>query len=105
MSQFKFSRRRFVVGSFAALGASAVLPLLAACQPQAVEKMVEVEKEGTRVVEMPMELRGDVKIDGSSTVFPISEAVAEEFMKIHKERAGHGWSVRHGRRLQEVLPG
>ncbi len=85
MSQFKFSRRRFVVGSFAALGASAVLPLLVACQPQAVEKMVEVEKEGTRVVEMPMELRGDVKIDGSSTVFPISEAVAEEFMKIHKD--------------------
>ena len=84
MSQFKLSRRRFVVGSFAALGASAVLPLLAACQPQVAEKTVEVEKEGTRVVEMPMELKGDVKIDGSSTVFPISEAVAEEFMKIHR---------------------
>ena len=78
MSQFKLSRRRFLVGSFAALGASAVLPLLAACQPQ------EAEKEGTRVVEMPTELRGDVKIDGSSTVFPISEAVAEEFMKVHR---------------------
>jgi phosphate transport system substrate-binding protein len=50
-----------------------------------VEKMVEVEKDGTRVVEMSMELKGDVKIDGSSTVFPISEAVAEEFMKIHKD--------------------
>ena len=25
------------------------------------------------------ELRGEVKIDGSSTVYPISEAVAEEF--------------------------
>ena len=85
MSQFKLSRRRFVVGSFAALGASAVLPLLAACQPQAVEKMVEVEKDGTRVVEMSMELKGDVKIDGSSTVFPISEAVAEEFMKIYRD--------------------
>ena len=84
MSQFKLSRRRFVVGSFAALGASAVLPLLAACQPQVAEKTAEVEKEGTRVVEMPMELKGDVKIDGSSTVFPISEAVAEEFMKIHR---------------------
>ena len=84
MSQFKLSRRRFLVGSFAALGASAVLPLLAACQPQVAEKTAEVEKEGTRVVEMPMELRGDVKIDGSSTVFPISEAVAEEFMKVHR---------------------
>lgn len=29
------------------------------------------------------ELSGEIKIDGSSTVFPISEAVAEEFQKIH----------------------
>lgn len=28
-------------------------------------------------------LRGVVKVDGSSTVFPISEAVAEEFLKVH----------------------
>jgi phosphate transport system substrate-binding protein len=28
-------------------------------------------------------LQGTVKIDGSSTVFPISEAVAEEFQKVH----------------------
>ena len=28
-------------------------------------------------------LRGKVKVDGSSTVFPITEAVAEEFGKIH----------------------
>jgi len=29
-------------------------------------------------------LRGTVKIDGSSTVFPITEAMAEEFGKLHK---------------------
>jgi phosphate transport system substrate-binding protein len=28
-------------------------------------------------------LQGDVRIDGSSTVYPITEAVAEEFQKIH----------------------
>ncbi len=76
MSQFKLNRRRFLVGAFAALGASAAMPLLAACQPQAVENAVEAEKS--------MDFKGDVKIDGSSTVFPISEAVAEEFMKVHR---------------------
>ena len=28
-------------------------------------------------------LSGTVKVDGSSTVFPITEAVAEEFGKVH----------------------
>jgi phosphate transport system substrate-binding protein len=30
------------------------------------------------------ELAGSITIDGSSTVYPVSQAVAEEFMKIHK---------------------
>lgn len=30
-------------------------------------------------------LTGEIKIDGSSTVFPITEAVAEEFKKVHPE--------------------
>jgi len=30
-------------------------------------------------------LTGEIEIDGSSTVFPVSEAVAEEFGKIHKK--------------------
>jgi phosphate transport system substrate-binding protein len=30
-------------------------------------------------------LSGVIKVDGSSTVFPITEAVAEEFMKVHKK--------------------
>lgn len=30
-------------------------------------------------------LSGEIKIDGSSTVFPLSEAAAEEFNKVHKD--------------------
>ncbi|GAB7388609.1 PstS family phosphate ABC transporter substrate-binding protein [Bacillaceae bacterium] len=37
------------------------------------------EKEGGA------QLSGDVKIDGSSTVYPITEAVAEEFMAVHPD--------------------
>jgi phosphate transport system substrate-binding protein len=33
----------------------------------------------------PAKLAGDIRIDGSSTVFPISQAVAEEFMKKNKD--------------------
>ena len=32
-----------------------------------------------------MELKGTIEIDGSSTVFPVSEAVAEEFGKLHRD--------------------
>ncbi len=32
-----------------------------------------------------VELKGTIEIDGSSTVFPVSEAVAEEFGKIHSD--------------------
>ncbi len=31
----------------------------------------------------PADLRGDIEIDGSSTVYPITEAAAEEFMKLY----------------------
>ena len=46
-----------------------------------------------------------IKIDGSSTVFPIAEAVAEEF-QISQARQGsrHGRHRRHRRRLQALLP-
>ena len=30
-------------------------------------------------------LSGDIKIDGSSTVYPITEAVAEEFRNVHPD--------------------
>ena len=50
-------------------------------------------------------VRPIVTLDGSSTVFPISEAVAEEFQKADERHVrvtvGH---LRHRRRLPEVLP-
>jgi hypothetical protein len=44
-----------------------------------------------------------VTLDGSSTVFLISEAVAEEFQKATPGRARHRRRLGHRRRLQEVL--
>ena len=46
-----------------------------------------------------------ITLDGSSTVFPISEAVAEEFQKSAARHARHGRHLGHRRRLQEVLRG
>ena len=57
--------------------------------PVEVERVVEVPKEVKRIVEVtptPLavaELTGTIEIDGSSTVFPVTEAVAEEFRKLH----------------------
>lgn len=35
--------------------------------------------------EAPVKLSGEIKVDGSSTVFPLTEAAAEEFGKEHKD--------------------
>ncbi|WP_245954278.1 PstS family phosphate ABC transporter substrate-binding protein [Paenibacillus flagellatus] len=43
----------------------------------------ETKKEDPKPAEQ--KLSGEIKIDGSSTVFPISSAVAEEFMKKYKD--------------------
>ena len=51
-------------------------------------------------------LSGTIEIDGSSTVFPVSEAVAEEFGKLHRDvrvnvgvsGTGGGFKRVHGRR-------
>ena len=45
-----------------------------------------------------------VTLDGSSTVFPISEAVAEEFQKAEQEHSRDRGYLRHRRRLSEILP-
>jgi phosphate transport system substrate-binding protein len=46
-----------------------------------------------------------VKVDGSSTVYPITEAVAEEFQKAKKNASqGDRRHFRYRWRLQEVLP-
>ncbi len=46
-------------------------------------KIVSTFMMGTSVFAGPLQLSGSVKVDGSSTVFPISEAIAEEFQKVH----------------------
>ena len=48
----RLSRRTFLAG----LGATAALPILAACQPEIVEVEKIVEKEVTRIVEKPVEI-------------------------------------------------
>jgi ABC-type glycerol-3-phosphate transport system substrate-binding protein len=52
----RLSRRTFLAG----LGATAALPILAACQPEIVEVEKIVEKEVTRIVEKPVEIEKEV---------------------------------------------
>jgi phosphate transport system substrate-binding protein len=61
-------KRGLVLGSIVALAFGAVV----GCSAGGTNKATEDKLTGT------------IKIDGSSTVFPISQAVAEEFMKTHK---------------------
>ena len=41
------------------------------------------KEQTTDAVSVPSELTGTIEVDGSSTVYPISEAVAEEFNKLY----------------------
>ncbi|MEN2974786.1 MAG: PstS family phosphate ABC transporter substrate-binding protein [Candidatus Caldarchaeales archaeon] len=54
---------------------------------QTVEKTKTVTERITTTIGpqtlTPVQLAGDIIIDGSSTVYPITEAAAEEFMKLH----------------------
>ena len=82
----KFSRRSFLAG----LGAAAALPVLAACEPQVVEKIVketvvvekevqvEVEKEVTvEVGMMPEKLQGELNISIRKDIGYFAEVVPE----------------------------
>lgn len=60
------------------VGLLALALLVAGCGKATAEKPADQANE-------PAKLSGTIKIDGSSTVYPISEGVAEEFMKLHKE--------------------
>ncbi len=51
-------------------------------EPTATEEMAA---EPTATEEEMMELSGSIDIDGSSTVFPISEGVAEEFSNVYSD--------------------
>ncbi len=68
----KTSQRLLMVG---ALGLAIAL-VFASCQPSDEPGSTPIQEPGTN---MYADLAGDIDIDGSSTVFPITEAVAEEF--------------------------
>ena len=55
------------------------------------------------VPEISIALEGEIVIDGSSTVYPVTVAAAEDFRKDHPAVQIPGRHLRHGRRLQEVL--
>jgi phosphate transport system substrate-binding protein len=59
----------------------AALVLTAACGSTAENNSNGIESGQTE----KMALSGEIKVDGSSTVFPITEAVAEEFNKIYPD--------------------
>jgi phosphate transport system substrate-binding protein len=65
-SNMKVTSRRILT---MAMGALSIIPVL---------MMLDSAKTFSQ------ELKGTVKIDGSSTVFPITEAVSEDFQKLHK---------------------
>jgi phosphate transport system substrate-binding protein len=54
-------------------------------QGSAPETDTETQNPADHPAEEPAELSCEVRIDGSSTVFPISQAVAEEFMAIYSD--------------------
>ena len=60
--------------------AALLLTLAIACAPSGAPSVQTPAAVGTPTPA----LSGAVKIDGSSTVFPVTEAVAEEFQKLHR---------------------
>jgi len=62
------------------IAASAWVAVLAACAPSGAPSVQTPAAVGTPTPA----LSGAVRIDGSSTVFPVTEAVAEEFQKLHR---------------------
>ena len=71
----------------AMLGVTACSPAAPAAEPAATEAATEaMATEAPAATEEPMAaLSGEIIIDGSSTVFPITEAVAEEFRMIYPD--------------------
>lgn len=63
------------------------LLLLAACSREETESPTQppaaAPAPASSQAAAPADLGGSIEVDGSSTVFPISEAVAEEFNKVH----------------------
>jgi phosphate transport system substrate-binding protein len=76
------------------LGALSVLTaaLLVACGSDNGNEHLRVGDSAGQSALDPGNLSGEIRIDGSSTVFPISEAVKEEFSKISGTRVNVGFS-------------
>ena len=55
----------------------------AACSSEPGAEIVEGESSANKSGESIVSLKGMIEIDGSSTVYPVSEAVAEEFRKTY----------------------
>ncbi|WP_349774495.1 PstS family phosphate ABC transporter substrate-binding protein [Paenibacillus camelliae] len=84
------------IKGFATLVMAAVLVFTAACgnnnnkeanQPSNSNAPAATNSANapTESTEPEVKLSGEIKIDGSSTVFPVTEAVAEEFRKVHPD--------------------
>ncbi len=78
-----FNRKKIVTISSLSLVAALSLLLMIACgssgeTEQSSETTASVTKSANK-------LSGTIEIDGSSTVYPVSEAVAEDFGKLHKD--------------------
>ena len=82
------SERRIIVPSFTALLVSMILILVACGSDKSSDQAAlpsSVNTNSSVVTEMvgDPKMKGTIEIDGSSTVYPISEAVAEEFNKLY----------------------
>lgn len=62
-------------------GLAIVGTFVAACAPTQTRTENGAQSDGEAAAQTNPDLSGSIAIDGSSTVFPISEAVAEEFQK------------------------
>lgn len=63
----------------------ATMMTFAACSPAPNPSTVPASDSQSPSADKPAALSGDIIIDGSSTVFPITEAVTEEFRKLYPD--------------------
>ena len=86
----KIGAKRFVgllslVAAIAALACGGATPAAPAPQTQSAPAAQAAPTAPAQAAPAAMALSGTIEIDGSSTVFPVSEAVAEEFRKVHPD--------------------
>ena len=65
-------------------------------------RVVRIRRQPNRLRLLRAASPDTVRVDGSSTVYPITEAVAEEFRNEHPEVRAVDRVLGHRRRLQEV---